>query len=118
MPLPFFFVPKGNHISAQGKRSAALGCRTTKSRSPERTKQLPSRITAKDVTHSAHNTEHDRPSTFQDELRVSLKRHGIELDGRYVWRRPDCFALAGLLCEIKPYPGRRFAATPLRCALG
>jgi REP element-mobilizing transposase RayT len=29
--------------------------------------------------------EHHRQKTFQDELRLFLKRHGIEFDERYVW---------------------------------
>lgn len=33
----------------------------------------------------AHQEEHHRTMTFQDELRALLRKHGIELDERYVW---------------------------------
>ena len=32
-----------------------------------------------------NQAEHHRKMTFQDELRVLFRRHGIEFDERYVW---------------------------------
>jgi REP element-mobilizing transposase RayT len=32
-----------------------------------------------------HQEEHHRKTTFQDEFRGILKRHGIDFDERYVW---------------------------------
>jgi putative transposase len=36
-------------------------------------------------TYIANQEEHHRTSTFQDEYRNILERHGIECDERYVW---------------------------------
>ena len=33
----------------------------------------------------AHQEEHHKRMTFQDEFRAMCKRHGIEIDERYVW---------------------------------
>jgi REP element-mobilizing transposase RayT len=33
----------------------------------------------------AEQVEHHRTSTFQDELRALLQKHGVEWDERYVW---------------------------------
>jgi REP element-mobilizing transposase RayT len=33
----------------------------------------------------AHQEEHHRKVTFQDEFRAFLRRHGVEWDERYVW---------------------------------
>jgi putative transposase len=33
----------------------------------------------------AHQEEHHRGKTFQDEYRELLARHGVEWDERYVW---------------------------------
>ena len=32
-----------------------------------------------------HQSDHHRTRTFQDELRLFLRRYGIEYDDRYVW---------------------------------
>ena len=36
-------------------------------------------------TYIANQDEHHRKMTYQDELRILLKRHEIEFDERYVW---------------------------------
>ncbi len=36
-------------------------------------------------TYIAHQEEHHRRMTFQEEYRKMLERHGIEYDERYVW---------------------------------
>ena len=36
-------------------------------------------------TYIAHQEEHHRKMTFQEEYRKMLERHGIEYDERYVW---------------------------------
>src|SRR5215510_13856544 len=36
-------------------------------------------------TYIAHQEEHHRKITYQDELRLLLTRHEIEFDERYVW---------------------------------
>ena len=33
----------------------------------------------------ANQEEHHRKMTYQDELRILLKRHEIEFDERYMW---------------------------------
>ena len=37
------------------------------------------------VKYIGNQPEHHRKLTFQEELRLLLKRHGIEFDERYVW---------------------------------
>jgi REP element-mobilizing transposase RayT len=37
------------------------------------------------TTYVAHQRQHHRAMTFQDEYRALLARHGIEYDERYVW---------------------------------
>jgi REP element-mobilizing transposase RayT len=37
------------------------------------------------VEYAAHQREHHRVRTFQDEYRALLEKHGIEFDERYVW---------------------------------
>jgi len=36
-------------------------------------------------TYIAHQEEHHRKMTFQDEFRAFLRRHGLDWDERYVW---------------------------------
>ena len=36
-------------------------------------------------TYVARQEEHHRKTTFQDEFRAFLRRHGLEWDERYVW---------------------------------
>ena len=37
------------------------------------------------VNYVAHQREHHRTRTFQEEYRTFLQKHGIEYDERYVW---------------------------------
>ncbi len=37
------------------------------------------------IKYIENQADHHRRMTFQDELRVLFKRHGIEFDERYVW---------------------------------
>ena len=37
------------------------------------------------IEYIGHQEEHHKTTTFQDEYRALLKRHGIEWDERYVW---------------------------------
>ena len=40
---------------------------------------------AKVIVHIVYSTKHHRRMSFQDEFREMCKRHGIEIDERYVW---------------------------------
>jgi REP element-mobilizing transposase RayT len=37
------------------------------------------------IRYIRNQAEHHRKTTFQDEFRAFLKRHGIEYDERYIW---------------------------------